>query len=683
MTITFTPAVVTEHDIGALLGTFENSNNINAQIDFYYEKPTIFKINGNQLFLEDTWHYNFEDQIFYDYTNGLTMAYPQESLVQWPFKDSEDASQWIYADISVFADLNEFTVTPVAFSSMETGARVATISTDTKATSFQLTENPFVSIVGYDIKLLDNMYYDLNSTNFHSGSSYWDPVASTGQVMISSSQDGMVNEQQFYDYSTFLQNIVSGAQASSLISFTSVTAEEHKNGALLGTFVHASDSGGTYSFATSKPDMLKIVNNQLLLEENYHYDFETSSFYSYTQDESGSTSWAYFGPYNQDALSWRIKYTAGSGGEAFVDADIAFSDIDEAVTITPVAFNSLEAGATVATISKASNSDDQIELAANDFFVVEGNNVKLTEAYYFNLETGMFHSGESFFDPAIASGQLSLISKQSGAGTINYFEGLDYSSFIQSIISLAQHSPLTYYASGGTDSKQKAGSNAIDALLYDDVFVHRNDNYYAANLTGLANDTTVITYSFSALDGTQAKYITGYDEGSAQVTGLNSQQQEAVRKALLEWEKVANIKFHEVEETGDLVGTIRFAFTDLSSADTDGFWGWARSPGQSTKSGDIWISADYLTESNWDKGTSYNFMSLLHEIGHSLGLAHPFAETDSGSTDILPTNEDFRNYTVMSYTDPENASTYSQASEYQYLISSTPMVYDIAAVQHL
>ena len=698
MTITFTPITVNEHHNGALLGTFENSADPNGNYFHYFNEPVHYKIVGNELFLKDGWHFDYEAATFYNNSLGsgwgpyvMDQSNPDFDL-RFPVKDTDGDTfdLWAYA-MPEFANISEsIEITPVPFSSLETGAIVATISTTLPIShKFSISDNSFVILDGDNIKLLDNFYYDIGSSSFSSGSSSFNPNNSTGQIKISSVQvdsqtaSETINYEQVFDYSNFLLSIVSEAEESSSLTFTAVTANEHENGALLGSFQDTSETGGVYSFNSSKPDMLKILDNQLYLEDNYHFDFETSNFYRYTDDQSGGFSWVYFGSYVPEELSWRIKYTTESGTEKFVDATIGFEDIAESIEVTPVAFNSLELGATVATVATGLTVSDGLKIGTNTFLTLDGNNLNLTSDYYYNSETGEFNNEIYAYDLASSTGEIRLVSTQGDLETINYYEAFDYSTFLQSAVSLVQHSPLTYYASRDTEVKEKSGLNLVDALLYDEVQVHANDTYYESSLTGLAQGATVITYSFSANNGETPKYVDGYEEAGAQVTALNTEQKEAARLALLEWETVANIKFQEVEESANLVGTIRFAFTDLSSEDTAGFWGWARTPSQSASSGDIWISSEYINETDWQPGTSYNFMSLLHEVGHSLGLAHPFAEEGSGSTGILPTTEDFRNYSLMSYTDPENASTYSISQQYQYLISSTPMVYDIAAIQHL
>ncbi|MBC7857542.1 MAG: hypothetical protein H7Z39_01950, partial [Burkholderiaceae bacterium] len=78
---------------------------------------------------------------------------------------------------------------------------------------------------------------------------------------------------------------------------------------------------------------------------------------------------------------------------------------------------------------------------------------------------------------------------------------------------------------------------------------------------------------------------------------------------------------------------------------------------------------------------------LIHELGHALGLKHPFEDSPQ-----LPAGTDTQQYSVMSYTaNPHDIFVQYTAgySGYSYLwnayqvFSDTPMLYDIAAIQYL
>ena len=64
---------------------------------------------------------------------------------------------------------------------------------------------------------------------------------------------------------------------------------------------------------------------------------------------------------------------------------------------------------------------------------------------------------------------------------------------------------------------------------------------------------------------------------------------------------------------------------------------------------DVFISTDFSEPLAFPSGdTNYDFEVLLHEIGHALGLKHPF-ESMPGSPEILSAREDTTIYTAMSY----------------------------------
>ncbi len=103
----------------------------------------------------------------------------------------------------------------------------------------------------------------------------------------------------------------------------------------------------------------------------------------------------------------------------------------------------------------------------------------------------------------------------------------------------------------------------------------------------------------------------------------------------------------------------------------------------------VWLSSKWAT--NGDAGMSpgsYGLFTMIHEIGHSLGLSHPGDyNAGNGGTITYANNavftQDNRQYTVMSYFGGylkgvgwQQDGTYSN-----YIYPQTMMVYDIAAIQ--
>jgi serralysin len=190
--------------------------------------------------------------------------------------------------------------------------------------------------------------------------------------------------------------------------------------------------------------------------------------------------------------------------------------------------------------------------------------------------------------------------------------------------------------------------------------------------------TTQISYSFPWASGAASQFANPYGRGenTAAVTGaVTSGQAAMITKAFGAWSEIANIAFTQVAETaGGTVGDIRIAFSSAVSA---GYWGYSLgvSDGRSNAHGDIWID-DAIIGQSFAPGT-YNYMAMLHEIGHSLGLKHPF------ETSKIPAGYDNQRYTIMSYTSPEKVWWTNPATGIAEFLVKTPMVYDIQAIQAL
>ncbi len=215
-----------------------------------------------------------------------------------------------------------------------------------------------------------------------------------------------------------------------------------------------------------------------------------------------------------------------------------------------------------------------------------------------------------------------------------------------------------------------SGIRDVDALF-------NAQAYYRVAWSAKTAGTAQVTYSFPGTDTVSSRFVDNYGlgENRAMTGAVNAGQAAQIADAFAAWSNVANVAFARVNETSaGQVGDIRIGFSSKVSA---GYWGYSLgvSDGASNAHGDIWIDPSISVQS-FAVGT-YNYYSMMHEIGHSLGLKHPF-EAPKISTGL-----DNRRYTIMSYTDPAGVWWRDPATgAAQYLIK-TPMVYDIQAIQKI
>jgi len=231
--------------------------------------------------------------------------------------------------------------------------------------------------------------------------------------------------------------------------------------------------------------------------------------------------------------------------------------------------------------------------------------------------------------------------------------------------------------SSETISISLSGVSTIDPLLNEDLLKWKG-------ISGLAVECT---YSFPWLGGAtaywQSPIYSAYSEqNAAERFGFNSSQISAAKSAFEAWADVAAFSFTQVDESASNVGDFRLAF---SSAVGSASWGWCRYPNSYlANAADVWINPS-AADKDWSTG-SYNFLSLIHEIGHGLGLKHPGNYSSTGSATpgpYLPAALDYRNYTLMSYHDLNVSFFDATQNKYINVYPVTPMVYDIAAIQYL
>jgi Ca2+-binding RTX toxin-like protein len=195
----------------------------------------------------------------------------------------------------------------------------------------------------------------------------------------------------------------------------------------------------------------------------------------------------------------------------------------------------------------------------------------------------------------------------------------------------------------------------IDALIPD----------VAPTYTGLLHGTKVIYFTFPT---TAPAYFTADD--NAGFKPFNAAQQAFARQALAYISTVIDVQF--VEAT-DSTAANTIVFTDNLQTTSAGY---ALYPSDDPSGNDVHI--DYggndvgaLTPAQG----AYSALTIIHEIGHALGLKHPFSHPDAsgdlGEGPFLTGSEDSTQWTVMSYT--------SRSSE--YFLRYQP--FDIAALQYL
>ena len=175
---------------------------------------------------------------------------------------------------------------------------------------------------------------------------------------------------------------------------------------------------------------------------------------------------------------------------------------------------------------------------------------------------------------------------------------------------------------------------------------------------------TGVTLSYSFPVGT-SWWATNYSTLQEQQSmyNLTAAHKVAVTQALAVWASVSNVGFVQYVDTSTTVGEMRFGFSDHVSANAAAH---AYSPGGSPVAGDVWFNPDTFYDSTAKGG--FFFSTILHEIGHALGLNHSFN---------MPAARDNYFYSIMSYT----ASPWSSDGDnYASFYPTTPMYDDLRAI---
>jgi hypothetical protein len=189
-----------------------------------------------------------------------------------------------------------------------------------------------------------------------------------------------------------------------------------------------------------------------------------------------------------------------------------------------------------------------------------------------------------------------------------------------------------------------SGLNYIDALLD----TGPDWNYLT---TSAGTPVTTLTYTFSVASGNEdAASAQANFTGSAQA--FSASQQDATRTALAYITKLTGIQFAETSDGN--AAQIHLADVNLIASNVTGLCSWHSSYGYSGTQLNSYDADAYVYLDNVEWGYQNanlapggdGYQTLLHELGHSLGLKHPFEDSIT-----LPASQDNTSNTLMSYTD--------------------------------
>ncbi|AHK45869.1 putative protease [Ensifer adhaerens OV14] len=166
-------------------------------------------------------------------------------------------------------------------------------------------------------------------------------------------------------------------------------------------------------------------------------------------------------------------------------------------------------------------------------------------------------------------------------------------------------------------------------------------------------------------------YEWGYGSGEPfHFLALNSEQIAAARAAFNQLSSVANVTFTEITESSTQHADLRLAQSGHPDA------AWAYYPSTTPEGGDAWFGSWEGAHSRPLKG-NYGFVTVLHEIGHALGLDHAHEGY------LMPGQRDSMEYTVMSYNSYPSALPHDGYTNETWGFAQSLMMYDIAALQHM
>ncbi|MEI7694894.1 MAG: M10 family metallopeptidase C-terminal domain-containing protein [Chlorobium sp.] len=198
-----------------------------------------------------------------------------------------------------------------------------------------------------------------------------------------------------------------------------------------------------------------------------------------------------------------------------------------------------------------------------------------------------------------------------------------------------------------------------------------------------------ISFSINTATPTNVTGVTP-SEGGAFLVKMDAIQVATATLAFQLWDDV--IATTLVKSTSPSANiTLNYSSNTSGNGTYTQLWGTANNTTQQLTlgAGQVWLSSTWAT--NADSGMTpggYGLFTMIHEIGHALGLSHPGDYNAGSGTAITYANnavfaQDNRQYTVMSYFGGylKGVGWQQDGTSANYIYPQTLMVYDMAAIQ--